>query len=211
MSKRLILTLILSTIALISFVHIKTNSVERIEVSYIEDTAQNELLNLTAEVPQEILEYKEENNILKAFSGVKTHTYEDITFNYLSSWIEVDMQEIKDPTFLINGRNAVFNIIKEAAPENFTLDDYISSTKEVLKKEDGISIIYNEKTTINNIEGFNLVYTITDTENNVVNYLNQFCVIKNNTIYVFSYYSDEENYNSYLKDFQDLLLTLSIG
>lgn len=211
MSKRLILTLILSTIALISFVHIKTNSVERIEVSYIEDTAQNELLNLTAEVPQEILEYKEENNILKAFSGVKTHTYEDITFNYLSSWIEVDMQEIKDPTFLINGRNAVFNIIKEAAPENFTLDDYISSTKEVLKKEDGISIIYNEKTTINNIEGFNLVYTITDTENNIVNYLNQFCVIKNNTIYVFSYYSDEENYNTYLKDFQDLLLTLSIG
>ena len=209
MKKSLMFVFIFSTVLFLLFFNLKNNSVEKIEVSYIEDTMPNDVLNLTASVPQEILEYKEENNILKPFSGVKTHTYQDITFNYLNSWIEVDVQEISDPTFLINGRNAVFNIIKETAPENFTLDDYISSTKEVLKKENNITIIYDGKVTINNIDGFNLVYTIT--EDNVTNYLNQFCVIKNNTIYVFSYYSDEENYNTYLKDFQDLLLTLSIG
>ena len=37
------------------------------------------------------------------------------------------MAEIEDPTFLINGRNAVFNIVKEDIPENFTLDDYIKT------------------------------------------------------------------------------------
>ena len=134
MKKTAIFALILSTILLTLFVNIKTNSVVKIEVSYIEDTTQNELLNLTADVPKEILEYKEENNALRAFAGRKTFNYEDISFDYINSWTEVNIEEIKDPTFLINGRNAVFNVIKEQAPEKFTLDDYITSTKQVLEQ-----------------------------------------------------------------------------
>lgn len=205
MKKQAIIALLLSLLFVSIFVFKTTNSVVDIQVSYIEE----DFGSWTAEVPPEVLTYDEKNNELKVFAGLRTHSYEEITFKYLSSWIEVDMPEITDPTFLINGRNAVFNIVKEEVPDKFTIDDYMTTTKQVLEKEENTNIIYNEKVTQNGIDGFNLIYTIE--EDGVLNFLNQFCTIKNDKVYVFSYYADEENYENYLKEYEDLLGTLVIN
>lgn len=179
------------------------------QVSYIPEESSEEFNGMVAKLDEDTLVYNEENNMLRKFAGVSNYNKEEISFEYTSTWQEVDMEEIEDPTFLINGRNAVFNIVKEDIPENFTLDDYIKSTVQVLENEENINITYKEKVTVNNMEGFNLVYTITEGEK--VDYLNQFCTIKNNKVYVFSYYSQNSDYEKYLSEFQGLLSTLIIN
>lgn len=179
------------------------------QVSYIPEESSEEFNGMVAKLDENTLVYNEENNVLRKFAGVSNYNKEEISFEYTSTWQEVDMEEIEDPTFLINGRNAVFNIVKEDIPENFTLDDYIKSTVQVLENEENINITYKEKVTVNNMEGFNLVYTITEGEK--IDYLNQFCTIKNNKVYAFSYYSQNSDYEKYLSEFQGLLSTLIIN
>lgn len=179
------------------------------QVSYIPEESSEEFNGMVAKLDENTLVYNDENNVLRKFAGVSNYNKEEISFEYTSTWQEVDMEEIEDPTFLINGRNAVFNIVKEDIPENFTLDDYIKSTVQVLENEENINITYKEKVTVNNMEGFNLVYTITEGEK--IDYLNQFCTIKNNKVYVFSYYSQNSDYEKYLSEFQGLLSTLIIN
>lgn len=212
MKKFSVIGLVASTILFICCMSINYNVLTvdtTTQVSYIPEESFEEFNGMVAKLDEETLVYNEENNVLRKFAGVSNYSKEEISFEYTSTWQEVDMAEIEDPTFLINGRNAVFNIVKEDIPENFTLDDYIKSTVQVLENEENINITYKEKVTVNNMEGFNLVYTITDGDK--VDYLNQFCTIKNNKVYVFSYYSQNTDYEKYLSEFQGLLTTLTIN
>lgn len=145
----------------------------------------------------------------ETFSGINTFNNGDISFKHLSSWSPKNNTENSEIDFLINGRNAMFSVVKEEVPEKFTIKDYVSSTKKTIEKKENNNIIKTEDTAYNNLKGTTIVYEIINTENNTKSIVNEFCLIHNNHIYVFTYYTDETKYENYLNEYEDLLNTLT--
>ena len=145
----------------------------------------------------------------ETFSGINTFNNGEISFKHLNSWSPKNNTDTTEIDFLINGRNAIFSIVKEEVPEKFTIKDYVNSTKKTIEKKENNNIIKTEETTYNNLNGMTIVYEIINKENNNKSIVNEFCIIHNNKIYVFTYYTDESKYENYLNEFENLLNTLT--
>ena len=150
-----------------------------------------------------------DSNSSETFSGINTFNNGEFSFKHLSSWSPKNNTESSEIDFLINGRNAMFSVVKEEVPEKFTIKDYVSSTKKTIEKKENNNIIKTEEVTYNGLNGTTIIYEIINEENNTKSIVNEFCLIHNNYIYVFTYYTDETKYENYLNEYEDLLNTLT--
>lgn len=198
-------------------------------ISYVEENSSNNLIAKNIEQPKNAITQNiqsttliEETNIVdentnfldpsvsEVFSGINTFENDDFSFKYINSWVKnTEKNDTTEIDFLISGRNALFSVVKEKVPQDFTLEDYTKSTKKTLEKKDNNKIIDIVEATYNNIKGSTIIYEVTNKDTGTTSVVNEFCIINNSHIYVFTYYTDSSKYENYLSEFYDLLNTLT--
>ena len=146
----------------------------------------------------------------EVFSGINTFENDDFTFKYVNSWIQNEEQnETSEVDFLISGRNAFFSVVKEKISDDFTIEDYTKTTKKTLEKKENNKVIEITDKEFNTLKGSRIIYEITNQETGLTSIVNEFCIIKDKEIFVFTYYADSTKYENYIEEYEDLLNTLS--
>lgn len=143
----------------------------------------------------------------KAFSGITKYQNNDYSFEYLSSWTPAETAKNSEIDFLIDSQNAMFSIVKEKVPKDFKIEDYVNSTKTTFQNKNDSTIINVENKSFNNIEGSTISYEVK--KDNVISKIKQFITIHNENIYVFTLYSNKDNYDNYVKEYENLLSSLT--
>lgn len=221
-SIKTLITVILMIFTTLVLANILTSK-EPFIVTYIENVPQNQQITTASTTDETIpietdietantldteTEYLD-SSASEVFSGINTYNNGEFSFKYLGSWSLKDSAESSEVDFLINGRNAMFSIVKEEIPEKFTLKDYLDSTKKTIENKENNRIIEIADVSHNGIEGSTIVYEITDEEKETTSIVNEFCTIHKNYIYVFTYYTDSSKYTNYLNEYNNLLDTLT--